>query len=786
MLDQRQEYQEVKEKLLNLFKKYEACVAVLYQGDEALMGTMEKRLANFTSHEMQIRENAFSVVVIGEMKHGKSTLLNALLRKPAFPKAVEEATATVSYLKHNDTAEKPEWRNKAVVFFMDETREPVVVEHTELKDYTTCLGEKLNVAEEVKEVHIYSDSPFVEDRVSVVDTPGTNTTVSRHNEITETQIERSNAAIFLFKANAAGKKSDFEFLSSAARSIHNFFFVVNRIDEVGGMEEAPRLIENILSKLREYEGLEDLKVTQFYPTAGLLALLARYGYLKNEKYTEEEWRKLDTPEFREELEEKSGLKRFEDDLMTFLFKGERMKVSIESHLSYLEECRAKDAQMLADRREVLEGQFDTTKLENERTQLELQKEKHKGEIELASESLKQKLEEEMTEFQEEVRMMVQNARDKFSEDLRQDYPTYPDLKLEEETISELPQRRFIKLRNDIQAKLRETVKGVFKAQDTRLRGKINEALEQIGVDMLPELPDLFSKRIKVSPVEVASQEVEELKAQIEEMNRQMAGLEDSSEQYEILKAEFDAKQQALKDAQQRLDQKISLLGSRPEPVVITTPGSTTYEDRDGFWGTIGQWFIGPRAVYHPPTTTVNTDARDDYDRTMKAIEEQRAANERRNIEWEEANRRKLTQAELACKKQERLEQAIMIAEKQKKEAKEVLRQKEAEAKKSIYSQTIRALNKALEEATDQLLEVLTEAVHKCTDWADTYISDIQAEVDEFMRTKGAELDSLQQRISMTVNQKEEAQKRLDEQEKALQELGDEIDREAMNIRSIYR
>ncbi len=196
--------------------------------------------------------------------------------------------------------------------------------------------------------------------------------------------------------------------------------------------------------------------------------------------------------------------------------------------------------------------------------------------------------------------------------------------------------------------------------------------------------------------------------------------------------------------------------------------------------------MGPRAVYHPPTTTVNTDARDDYDDTLKRIEEQLAANEARINAWLEQQRGSLTQAELAHKTQEKLEQAIMIAERHKKEAKEVLRQKEAEPKKTIYSQTIRALNKALEEATDQLLDVLKGAVLKCTDWADTYISDIQAEVDEFMRTKGAELESLQQRISMTVNQKEEAQKRLVEQEKALQELGDEIDRDAMNIRAIYR
>ena len=192
----RESYRALKEKTESIIEQYDKLAELVYTPEELV-----KKRDVLNARRKQLETQEFILVVIGEMKHGKSTFLNAMLRKPVFPKDVREATAAVTFLRHNDTiaAEHPEWRDKAVVEFRD--RPTMVVDHLDLGKYTTCLHKgEINVAEDVKSVTIYSDSKFVEDGVTVVDTPGMNTPNAMHEQITRDQIDRSHAAVFLFKA----------------------------------------------------------------------------------------------------------------------------------------------------------------------------------------------------------------------------------------------------------------------------------------------------------------------------------------------------------------------------------------------------------------------------------------------------------------------------------------------------------------------------------------------------------------------------------------------------------
>lgn len=66
-------------------------------------GKMEKaeplqRLQN------NVREGLFSIVLVGEFSAGKSTFLNALMRKRILPSFTSETTATVNFLRHVNQA----------------------------------------------------------------------------------------------------------------------------------------------------------------------------------------------------------------------------------------------------------------------------------------------------------------------------------------------------------------------------------------------------------------------------------------------------------------------------------------------------------------------------------------------------------------------------------------------------------------------------------------------------------------------------------------------------------
>ena len=97
MAESRTDYQVVRDHLLEFYDQYFDLVKLMFSEKE-----VDQLRITVDARKKQIVDKEFTLVVIGEMKHGKSTFLNALLRKPAFPKDVREATAAVTFMKHND------------------------------------------------------------------------------------------------------------------------------------------------------------------------------------------------------------------------------------------------------------------------------------------------------------------------------------------------------------------------------------------------------------------------------------------------------------------------------------------------------------------------------------------------------------------------------------------------------------------------------------------------------------------------------------------------------------
>lgn len=786
-MDIREEYNGIKEKITAFFDRYEKHLLEMSEGNAEIASNCGKRLAAFDERREQIAKNTFSVVVIGEMKHGKSTLLNALLGKPAFPKAVQEATATISYLRHNDTAEKPEWRNHAVVTFWDKNRAPVVVEHTELADFTTCLNkEKLNVAEEVKEVSIYTDSKFVEDGVTVVDTPGTNTTVQKHADITNEQIEKSNAAVFLFKAGTPGKKSDYEFLSMAASKINRFFFVVNRVDEIGGLKKADVAINDIIKKMEGFKDLESLGSARFFPTSGLYALLARYGYIENEKYDEDEWKSLDSEEFRKNLLQKSGVPEFEDALLTYLFKGERMSEFFHSHEKYLSSCLKEDEKFLTDRRDALNGKLNTTELENRRNILELERQKHQQDIDLAASDLNGHLSDALKDFLEEADQEIDNTLAGFENELKS-YTDLDELEADWETASARPSKLYAMVRNNLLQVLKKIINDVFKSQDTKLRGQLNRSLQEAGVIALPDISGSFvpiSIRKEINPSDAVTK-VNEMKQKLSALDKELSSLSDAESAYEKLKEEKESLKLEITRTQSQADRRVAVLGPRPSAQVITIPGHTEMVDREGA-AYLVQWLIGRREVHIPPREKIDTSAQESYDERINEIESWRQEKEELLNQKLQKLSSQYSAAQIANKKRLEKERIRERTEQQKQEAEALLKEEIQAACKKALSQNRRLLCSSLSDSLQQLRADLQQTTSKCAEWADKYIAGIRAEVDDFMQTRGSELDALQKEISLKTKEKEKALKQLATFEEEQHLLAEQFEGICQQINDIYK
>ena len=214
-------------------------------------GSLE-RAETFGSLAETLRKGEFSIVVVGEFSAGKSTFLNALMGERLLPSFTKETTATVNFLKHKDNACGGEI---GTVYYSD-GRERTIhnTDGKELfdivKQYASTEGKEMgiNVAEEIAHFDLFLDSKFLEDGVMLVDSPGLNGIADKHREITERQIERSSACIFMFRADQPGSKSDFEFLRELKDNVKTIIFVLNKIDEI--KETEGETVESVINQIK--------------------------------------------------------------------------------------------------------------------------------------------------------------------------------------------------------------------------------------------------------------------------------------------------------------------------------------------------------------------------------------------------------------------------------------------------------------------------------------------------------------------------------------------------------
>lgn len=124
---------------------------------------------------LRFDEKLFTVAVVGQMRVGKSSLLNALVdRDDMAITGVEETTATVNWFKYGegDLLDKFRvvWKDKAAEEFP----------RAEIHNW---IGQSEQAARTAY-VELFADSPFLK-KANLVDTPGTRSAIESHEEATQ-------------------------------------------------------------------------------------------------------------------------------------------------------------------------------------------------------------------------------------------------------------------------------------------------------------------------------------------------------------------------------------------------------------------------------------------------------------------------------------------------------------------------------------------------------------------------------------------------------------------------
>ncbi|KZC18694.1 MULTISPECIES: dynamin family protein [Rhodanobacter] len=171
-------------------------------------------------------EHAFHLVVAGEFKRGKSTLINALLGADLLPTGVVPLTSVVTLLHYGDVA------SANVTFESGEIRG---IPLEALADYVTERGNPDNI-KRVREVAVAFPAAWLKGGIRLVDTPGVGSVHSHNSAVTSRYLPEADAVIFMVSADQPLSRNELDFLAEIRRYAGKVFCLLNKIDYLSAAE----------------------------------------------------------------------------------------------------------------------------------------------------------------------------------------------------------------------------------------------------------------------------------------------------------------------------------------------------------------------------------------------------------------------------------------------------------------------------------------------------------------------------------------------------------------------
>jgi GTP-binding protein EngB required for normal cell division len=194
----------------------------------------------------KLDQERFSLVVLGEFNHGKSTFINALLGQPLLPVGITPTTAVLAHLHHGAALGAEVVRESGARQPIDARRleEWLTVEGQAGRDGDGAGAAAAAAANHDPLAHVDITVPaaFLAGGVTVVDTPGVNDINEQRADITYGYIPRADAAVFLLDAGQILTASERQFLEERIlrSSRDRLVFVVTKADvlDEGELQQA--------------------------------------------------------------------------------------------------------------------------------------------------------------------------------------------------------------------------------------------------------------------------------------------------------------------------------------------------------------------------------------------------------------------------------------------------------------------------------------------------------------------------------------------------------------------
>jgi GTPase SAR1 family protein len=205
----------------------------------------------------KILTNTFNLVVVGQFKRGKTSLINALLGADILPVSVVPLTSIVTIMTWGTVL-------TTKVFFKNGLEEEIEIES--LADYVTEKGNPRNI-KNVREVVVTYPSPYLKDGVRLIDTPGVGSIYEHNTDVAYQYLPNSDAALFLFSVDQPMSKAELDFLKDVKDYANKIFFLMNKIDYL----RDPEILETMAFSKNGLQNALNTEV-RIFPVSAKLAL----------------------------------------------------------------------------------------------------------------------------------------------------------------------------------------------------------------------------------------------------------------------------------------------------------------------------------------------------------------------------------------------------------------------------------------------------------------------------------------------------------------------------------
>lgn len=202
--------------------------------------------------------------ILGQISTGKSTFVNALIRDDLLRtdvlQATTSATTIITYgqelgtlvIMRTDAGESFQQLKLPANFYLQRffrMLRPISAENfkDDFRFFLETVSANEAVAKRISSVIIEHPSKILQNRLVVVDTPGIDAGIARHEDVTRVAVrDVCDAAVIIIPADAPGADSLYQFIEqNLQEQLHRCVFVITKIDLITRESERDRIVHHV-------------------------------------------------------------------------------------------------------------------------------------------------------------------------------------------------------------------------------------------------------------------------------------------------------------------------------------------------------------------------------------------------------------------------------------------------------------------------------------------------------------------------------------------------------------